>query len=204
MLCKNKPTRKLEPRGIPWCWFTSQREAAQDQIHLNVPWSWVFSMKKFKQKWQGQVRTCQRALGLLESLCEAGATDHSLCTKLSKALFKSPSCQTSQLNQNLHCDDYVVLDTALVCETWVWKIFINHLPITRPKYRWIGHDLIHRVLSNPSFYLRISLPMVCMKIITTGSFALNWRCYLQGIFSDMNQILVKKKETLSRKNSLTP
>lgn len=39
--------------------------------------------------------------------------------------------------------------------------------MTRPKYRWIRHDLIYRVLRDPSIYLKTSLPMVPVKI-TTG------------------------------------
>lgn len=50
---------------------------------------------------------------------QSWATDYRLCTELSKALYKGPSYQTSQLSQNFHCDGYVVIDTALVCETLV-------------------------------------------------------------------------------------
>lgn len=45
--------------------------------------------------------------------------------------------------------------------------------MTRSKYRWIGHDLIYRVLSDPSVYLKIPLPRIPMKIITIRSFPLN-------------------------------
>ena len=101
---------------------------------------------------------------------QSWATDCSLCTESFKALFKDPSYRTSPLSQIFHRDDYAVIDAALVCETLVWKIFINHLLMTRPKYRQIGYDGIYQELNDLSVYLKTSLPWLSWKSLPLEAF----------------------------------